>query len=125
MRLAMIWFLAVGLFSFGGELRAQNSAYFQFRHAAGSKVCKERLDTLKDLKALFDLSELKSFLDKGTSEPLQKRLSTYSTDFLIKLSLELDQNYGVLCPEHKKAGALRDQFERAYLAQLGLEQSKL
>ncbi len=99
---------------------AKNSAYYQFRHGAASPVCKERLDHLTDLHSLFEMNETSLYLRTDDSLSLQKKLATFSTDFLIKVSVELDQEYEVLCPEHKKASALREQLNRAYLGHLGI-----
>lgn len=104
--------------------KPEAGSYAWFRSQVKSPVCRARLEKMEEFRQLFALPSFRGALVTGDGEPLIDALQGWSSDLLVKIVLSVEQDYLVVCPEHKKAEAVLHPLRRAYLAQLGLPENR-
>lgn len=111
----------------GTALSAPKSTdfYNQFRSEQKSAVCKKRLDTLTEFKEFFSLPEAGQLLSTGHSPEIYGAMENWSSDLIVKMVMQAEQDFRVLCPEHKRLDSIVVHLKRAYLHQLGFKASYL
>ncbi|MCB0405116.1 MAG: hypothetical protein KDD51_10040 [Bdellovibrionales bacterium] len=111
----------------GTALSAPKSAdpFKQFRNEQKSAVCKKRLDTLAEFRELFVLPASEKLLKTGHAPELYGAMEDWSTDLIIKMVMQAEQDFKVLCPEHRRLNSIITHLKRAYLHQLGFKASYL
>lgn len=120
MRDIVIFLLGLGLCGVGFDLFAAKGDFPSFQKSIRSRVCRKRLGTLKEFRQLFAIKEFRTLISKQSSPKLVARLGTVSSDLLVEVVLQLEQDYQVLCPEHKGLERMLDQLKRGYLSHLEL-----
>lgn len=87
---------------------------------AENSTCQKRLEILPESSLLFSKPEVGKYLS-GTLTPAFLRVSfkSWSTDLLVKVILELEQEYLIHCPT-PKVDSLVAELKRVYLSRLGV-----
>ncbi|MEZ4751568.1 MAG: hypothetical protein R3B54_13395 [Bdellovibrionota bacterium] len=88
-------------------------------------MCKKRLDTLTEFKELFTLPQTETLLKTGHAPGLYEAMEGWSSDLIVKMVMQAEQDFKVLCPEHRRLNAIIVHLKRAYLHHLGFKASYL
>jgi hypothetical protein len=123
-----VTFFKIGIFLFSFTVcAAEPAAVFKsFRQRFRSPECQARFNDLSEFKILFALPEFSAFLeDRKKMAPLKKLLEGWSTDLLLKLVLEVEQELYAVCPYDSHLDLLLTELKRLSLSRLDLDSAKL
>lgn len=95
------------------------------RPQTGSSFCYKRFGDLDEVKAVFAVPSFKPLLQGKSSPEFVDAVQSWSSDLLIKIILQLEQEYLSRCPDPKWLQGVSSHLKRAYLRKLGLPDDRL
>jgi hypothetical protein len=111
----------------GGFSSSKEETASLFSRLFPTSSCQERVKALDQFKLLFALPEFASFIkeEKGSVEKLMLKLSGWSSDLLLQLIFQIEQEIEKACPKDKRLESLAQRIKRQSLDRLGINPEKL